>query len=101
LSIIQENNTLWLSCELETSKTILHNSNCFATALALAGHEPGCFELGTQLLHAIGNKDFVLLILDWNLPEVSGIEVLRQVRRGSKVPVILCTGRVSRHRSHR
>jgi DNA-binding response OmpR family regulator len=61
--------------------------------VALAGHEPARFEHGTQLVHAIRKGEFDLLILDWNLPEVSGIEVLRQVRECSRVPVIFCTAR--------
>jgi DNA-binding response OmpR family regulator len=61
--------------------------------VALGGHEPERFEHGTQLLHAMRNEDFDLLILDWNLPEVSGIEVLRQVRERSTVPVLFCSAR--------
>jgi DNA-binding response OmpR family regulator len=61
--------------------------------VALAGHEPARFEHGTQLLLAMRNEDFDLLILDWNLPEVSGIDVLRRVRACSRVPVIFCTAR--------
>ena len=34
-----------------------------------------------------------MLILDWNLPDLSGIDVLRQVRQRSRVPVIFCTSR--------
>lgn len=35
--------------------------------------------------------DYCLLILDVNLPDGSGLELLRQVRQGSSVPVILLT----------
>ena len=61
--------------------------------LALAGHEPHRFEHGEGLLKAIGQEDFDLLILDWNLPGLSGIDVLRRIRQGSKTPVIFCTSR--------
>jgi len=61
--------------------------------VALAGHDPQRFEHGSQLLEAIREEDFDLLILDWNLPDLAGIDVLRQVRQGCKVPVIFCTAR--------
>ena len=61
--------------------------------LALEGHEPRRFEHGAELLKAISQEDFDLLILDWNVPDLSGIEVLRRVRKNSKVPVIFCTAR--------
>ncbi len=43
---------------------------------------------GRQLL---GKSAFDLLILDINLPDGSGLELLREVRRASTVPVILLT----------
>jgi two-component system response regulator RegX3 len=61
--------------------------------LALEGHEPGRFENGAELLKAISQEDYDLLILDWNLPDLSGIDVLKRVRQGSKVPVVFCTAR--------
>ena len=61
--------------------------------VALAGYEPQRFEHGRQLLAAIREEQFDLLILDWNLPDLSGIDVLRQVRQRSRVPVIFCTSR--------
>ena len=54
--------------------------------VALAGHDPRRFDHGNQLLRAIRDESFDLLILDWNLPDLSGIDVLRQVRQRSKVP---------------
>ena len=61
--------------------------------LALAGHDPQRFEHGQELLKAIGLEHFDLLILDWNLPDLSGIDVLRRIRRSSKMPVIFCSSR--------
>jgi DNA-binding response OmpR family regulator len=34
-----------------------------------------------------------LVILDWNIPELDGLEVLRQLRRDSATPVLMLTGR--------
>jgi DNA-binding response OmpR family regulator len=61
--------------------------------LALAGHDPQRFEHGQELLKAIGLEHFDLLILDWNLPDLSGIDVLRRIRQSAKTPVIFCTSR--------
>ena len=48
----------------------------------------------TGLEEALGG-DYDLVILDIMLPELSGIEVLRRLRRESAVPVILLTARDS------
>src|SRR5436190_19335569 len=61
--------------------------------IALAGHDPQRFERGGELLKAIGLEDFDLLILDWNLPDLNGIEVLKRIRQRCKTPVIFCTSR--------
>jgi DNA-binding response OmpR family regulator len=47
------------------------------------------------LLNALKHESFDALLLDWNLPEVSGIEVLRELRERlhSTIPVIFCTAR--------
>jgi DNA-binding response OmpR family regulator len=42
-------------------------------------------------LHAEHNPD--LVILDWMLPQLDGLEVLRQIRRSSAVPVLMLTAR--------
>lgn len=44
-----------------------------------------------QVRDAIGKDSFDLLILDVNLPDGSGLQLLEQVRRTSDVPVILLT----------
>lgn len=45
---------------------------------------------------SILNQPFDLIILDWDLPELSGIEILRDFRaQGGNTPVIMLTGRQS------
>jgi two-component system, OmpR family, response regulator RegX3 len=61
--------------------------------VALAGHDPQRFGHGSELLKAMRHEEFDVLILDWNLPDLTGIDVLRRVRQGSKVPVIFCSSR--------
>lgn len=62
-----------------------------------AGHHSHPFDHGTNLLEAMEAGGFDLLLLDWNLPDMDGIEVLRRVRRGfrSSMPVMLVTARTS------
>jgi len=52
--------------------------------IALAGHHPQRFAHGNELLNAMREEQFDVLI--WNLPDLTGIDVLRQVRQRSKVP---------------
>jgi two-component system response regulator RegX3 len=61
--------------------------------LTLAGHQAAPFERGDDFLKSDCRPDFEMLILDWNLPDVTGIEVLQRVRQTSKMPVLFCTAR--------
>jgi DNA-binding response OmpR family regulator len=63
--------------------------------LKLAGHHAHTFEQGTPLLRTLEHETFDALLLDWNVPDVSGIEVLRQVRQQlrSSIPVLFGTAR--------
>ncbi len=62
-----------------------------------AGHQVAHYERGQDLLNAIPDSRFDLLILDWELPDVSGVEVLAHAR--SKVhwhvPILFVTQRDS------
>ena len=49
---------------------------------------------GTSALHALLSEDFDLLVLDLGLPRMSGLQVLRELRRsGSALPVLILTAR--------
>ena len=61
--------------------------------LRAAGHHTHAFERGSEFVRAFKHETFDALVLDWNLPEVSGIEVLREVRLHSRVPTIFTTAR--------
>ena len=61
--------------------------------LKLAGHTSHGYQLGEVLLRELIRESFDVLVLDWNLPDISGVEVLRSVRQLSNVPVLFCTAR--------
>ena len=63
--------------------------------LQLAGHNAHAFEQGANLLRALERESFDALLLDWNVPDLSGVEVLKRVRQRlhSSVPVLFVTGR--------
>lgn len=61
--------------------------------LTSAGYEVTSYGDGTAVVSDVRTDPPDLLILDIMLPGRNGIEVLREVRRGSDVPVILLTAR--------
>src|SRR5688572_19279175 len=61
-----------------------------------AGYEIAAAGDGDEALVAIAERKPDLVILDWMLPRVSGLEVCRQIRRRPEtrdVPVIMLTAR--------
>jgi DNA-binding response OmpR family regulator len=63
--------------------------------LASAGHVCHVYDTSRPLLAALRRESFDLLMLDWQVPDLSGIEVLRRVRAdlGARVPVLFVTSR--------
>jgi two-component system, OmpR family, response regulator RegX3 len=63
--------------------------------LRTAGHFPQPFEQGAALLRTLERETFDALLLDWNVPDVNGLEVLKQVRKQlhSDIPVLFATAR--------
>jgi len=61
------------------------------------GHQVEVFGDGNSCLEALKSRNFDFFIIDWNLPDMGGDEVLRQVREqfGWEVPVIFCTARTT------
>ncbi len=66
-----------------------------AHALQDGGHVCHAFRTGAALVSAIKRETFDLLVLDWNLPDTSGIDVLVWVREHleSPPPVLFVTSR--------
>lgn len=53
-----------------------------------------CAFNGTDAMEMLRSFDYDLVVLDWELPEMTGIEILKQFRaRGGKTPVIMLTGK--------
>ena len=65
--------------------------------LEIAGHHSSAFDEGAQLVQMLQRDKFDALLLDWNVPGLSGIGVLRELRGHLRVgtPVVMCTARDS------
>jgi two-component system, OmpR family, response regulator ChvI len=63
------------------------------TMLELEGHQVITFASGLAALEALRAKSPDLVILDIKMPGIDGMELLRQLRVKSQVPVIFLTGK--------
>lgn len=64
--------------------------------LSQAGHITDCITDGKTAEWLIGDRQYDLLILDWMLPEVSGISLCSQYRKlGKTAPVLILTAKDS------
>ncbi|NUA26453.1 response regulator transcription factor [Cupriavidus basilensis] len=63
--------------------------------LVSAGHECECFASGSTFLRALREQAFDLLVVDWQLPDTSGLEVVTWVRQnsGRNPPILFLTSR--------
>jgi two-component system response regulator RegX3 len=61
--------------------------------LELAGHRCHRHDCGGALVRALTHESFDAVLLDWNLPDISGLEVLKHIRSGwqASLPVLLVT----------
>lgn len=60
-----------------------------------AGHQCSVYEDGNALIRAYANDSYDLMILDWEVPNTSGIDVLKHLRGhlDSMIPVVFITQR--------
>ncbi len=74
-----------------------HQAELLNLWLAAAGHTSAIFCTGKALMKNMGHDSFDLLMIDWQLPDVSGDEVLRWVREHVdwRIPVLFVTARDS------
>jgi len=63
--------------------------------LTNAGHSVHGYPLGNEVLKFAARESFDLFVLDWEVPDVSGIEVLRWIRANlsKSVPILFVTVR--------
>lgn len=63
--------------------------------LELAGHHCHHFNRGEALIRALDQESFDILVLDWNLPDISGVDVLKRIRSNphSSLPILFVTAR--------
>ena len=66
-------------------------------ALAAEGMEVTAVTDGASALHAIGADPPDIVLLDLDLPDLDGLEVLSTVRQGGGLPIIVLTGRGLEH----
>jgi len=68
-----------------------------AGLLGPAGFECTAFDSGRSLVRALHRETFELFVIDWNLPDLSGISVVEWIRNqiGTQPPILLLTNRVT------
>ena len=72
----------------------LDHADTTARALHTAGHSCEVFTRGEAFLRATLHDTFDVLILDWGLPDMTGVQVLDTIRqRQEAVPVLFLTSR--------
>lgn len=72
-----------------------HQLGFLSHAVEALGHACHRFSTGAALLHALQRSTFDLMLIDWELPDMTGVDVLRTVRAKHRthVPVIFVTQR--------
>lgn len=77
-----------LEDDLDQARRIQH-------VLTAAGYTCSSYQQGRDLLAALRTEVFDLVLLDWNLPDIDGDDVVRWLRAnmGYSVPVIFLTNR--------
>jgi DNA-binding response OmpR family regulator len=62
--------------------------------LSMEQHKVDCCSDGVEALSYLGTYEYDVIVLDWSLPKMSGLEICRQFRsRGGATPIIMLTGR--------
>jgi len=66
-----------------------------ASLLTAAGHQVSVFDRGRALLKQLNCESYDLILLDWEIPDVSGYDVLRTIRGqlALQTPVLFLTHR--------
>ena len=70
-----------------------HIMDVISFALEKAGHSHVKANDGKQALEKFSSNDIDMIILDVGLPEIDGLEVCRQIRKTSEVPILFLSAR--------
>lgn len=65
------------------------------TILHEAGYQTEISDNGTEAIDLLQMTPYDLVLLDWNLPGMQGIEICRNVRRWSNIPILMVTSHTS------
>lgn len=70
-------------------------ANLISHWLAGKDHTTTCFEKGQDLITAVRSQRFDMLVLDWELPDIDGLSVLKWLRRhlDREMPIVFMTAR--------
>src|SRR3984893_14177760 len=72
----------------------VQTANAVRESLEQAGFQVSWSPNGSSGLRLLASNAFDAVILDWMVPELSGLELLKKLRKeGKKVPVLLLTAR--------
>src|SRR5690554_4828434 len=73
-------------CVIEDEKNILR---LIEYDLKHAGFNVDSFDQGNQAKEGIANKDYDVYVIDWMLPQVSGIDLVSQIRKKDHDTIII------------
>jgi PAS domain S-box-containing protein len=65
------------------------------TILHEAGYQTEVTDNGTEAIDLLQMTPYDVVLLDWKLPGIQGIEVCRNVRRWSNIPILMVTSHTS------
>ncbi len=73
----------------------IDQANLIGHWLSTRGHETTRYEKGQDLIAAVRSEQFDMLILDWELPDIDGLSVLKWLRRhlDREMAIIFMTAR--------
>ncbi len=80
--------TVLIVDDLEANRALLERS------LASAGYRTICANDGAEALALLGSEPVDIVLLDWMMPGLSGLDTLRAIRQShshDSLPVIMCT----------
>lgn len=68
-------------------------SKALIDALSFKGHAAELAQTGAETQEQLQFETFDIMLLDWILPDIEGIEILKNYReKGGTMPVIMLTG---------